>query len=295
MKKNTSAWIRLIISSCLLLCFTGILLIGIVGKGISFPLSFHFSSGNSYRDAEKYSVGNASLSVASLRNLDIDWYGGQIKVTPYDGTTLEILEQSSDSLDDDDKVHYYYNNDKLSIKYRASEFFFSFGIRNDEKKLELKIPRNLLKDLNTLDIDVTSADVFLSDLTAPRVNIDTVSGAITATNVTFNDLLNIDGVSGDCKLEGDFSQIKSDTVSGQIEVNSRTTPKSLDLESVSGDFSLTIPSDSNFTAEHDSASGDFNCDFTTTTHGDEKICGDGSNEYSFDTVSGNVEIHKALS
>ena len=73
---------------------------------------------------------------------------------------------------------------------------------------------------------------------------------------------------------------------------SEKAPTSIEAETVSGEIILYLPEDTGFTAELDSVSGEFKCDFEVSEKKDRYQSGDSSNYYEFDTVSGDVRIKK---
>ncbi|MDD6847516.1 MAG: DUF4097 family beta strand repeat-containing protein [Oscillospiraceae bacterium] len=65
----------------------------------------------------------------------------------------------------------------------------------------------------------------------------------------------------------------------------------IDMESVSGNVNITIPEKiGGFTADYDTVSGDFSTDFSVKTIGNSHTYGDGSAEFDFETVSGDIKI-----
>lgn len=296
MTKKTSALIRLIASSLVALILIGILLTGILGKGFHFNSNFSFGFGNHYDNAGDYSAGNGSVAADTLNDLEINWISGEINILPTDGAEIEIQERSSGNLEKKDKLHYLYRDGKLTIQYKESNTWFnlfSFSSQED-KKLEVKIPRRLISQLSDVRVDSTSADINISDLTTKKLSLDNVSGTVTGKNVTVSERVDSDTVSGSISMEGSLSNIDSESVSGSCTYISAVTPRSVDMESVSGDITLTLPENSNFKAEYDTVSGDFNCNFSTTNKEDSVICGDGKNDFDFETVSGDISLSPLL-
>lgn len=294
MTKKSSAWIRLIAFSIVALVLTGVLLIGCFGEGFSFDsdFSFGFFSGVHYSNADAYAVGNGSVAADTLTDVEIHWRSGAITIMPSDGKQIEITESPSEKLKDKDKLRYLYKNGKLTIQYKKSSFsFFSFS-SSSRKKLEVKIPRNLISQLSDVTIDNVSADVELSNLTTKTLYIDNVSGIVKGKDITASKKTDIETVSGDITVQGSLGGIVSDTVSGDCTYTSDTTPENIDMESVSGDILVTLPQDASFKADYDTVSGDFFCDFDTTNNGDSVVHGSGENNFSFDTVSGNIRLWK---
>lgn len=270
---STAQIVQILAKIVLIVCIITIVVVVVVkGSLFNFKLgTIHFGNGNIYDNADKYSVGNGSVEADTLDTLNIDWIDGSVQVLLYDGATIEISEEGSDSLEEKKRVHYYYNNGKLDIQYQKSGSIFQFGKTGYNKKLTVRIPRALAENIQSFDGTFVSTAVTLTQITAKDVNIDIVSG--------------------DVSLSGSYEDLEMDSVSGNLEITSAITPKNVECDSVSGDVKLYIPTASEFRAEMDSVSGDIDCDLSYDSK-DEGVIkkGDDSNSYEFDSVSGDVTI-----
>lgn len=177
------------------------------------------------------------------------------------------------------------------------------------KRLRIGIPRGQLAALDSLSVDVASAEVLLRELTVRQAEIDSASGALTVQGGMYG-FLDFDSASGGCRVEaatvtsfemdtasgdacldGNFQTADFGSASGSLTLRSGTVLREVEFDSASGDCDLTVPADAGFTAELDSASGDLNVEgFQGQVHRDTFTCGDGRWEYSFDTASGDVFI-----
>ena len=267
--KKRRAILRLVISAIILLALMSILIHGLYGRGNgwNFPF-FSIGFGDTYADADKYAIGDTSISADSLDEIDIDWIGGKLQIETYEGDAIELQETAPGVIDEDDRVRSYYDNGVLKIRFRKSEFL-AFRLKSIDKTLTIRIPEKLYSNpnasLTNLDIDNVSADVSVSGLRIHQCTVDTVSG--------------------DISLDGAVEQLETDSVSGDCQLTSSTTPANIDTDSVSGDVMITVPGDSQFSIDYDSVSGDLTNDFPTTGNSQ-------SNHWEFDSVSGNVTIRK---
>lgn len=270
-KSKTSAWIRLITSSVLLLMLVLFLVMGITKRGFDLPI-FSFGSSH-YPNADRYTVGNTSISATELKDIEINWISGAVEIETYKGDTIEVSETCPNSLSEGDRVRSLYENGTLTIQFRESRFV-PFGSYSGNKTLHIRIPETLAKNVRDLTLDSVSSDNTVSGLTVQNCKIDNVSGQII-----------VDGTVKDFDL---------DTVSGDCQLTSYVSPNSVNTDSVSGDFTLIIPDSANFTIQHDSVSGKINSDFSTTLSGDDEYtCGNGGTDnWDFDSVSGDVFIQK---
>lgn len=268
---KTSAWIRLVAATIIAVALIAVLVLGIANGGVHFPI-FSFGGSFNYPNGDKYTAGDTTITADQLKEIEINWTGGLVRIETYEGDTIQIHETASSSLSADDRVHSYYdNNGKLSIQYRKSQFML-FSSYNGSKELYVKIPSRLAGDIHSLSLDSVSAECSITGLTVKDVEIDNVSGGIT--------------------VDSNVESFELDTVSGDCSLTSQTVPHEVSSDSVSGDFTLTVPADASFSIEQDSVSGDVDSEFTTSSKNGRLICGDGKNDWEFDSVSGDVYVRK---
>ena len=130
---------------------------------------------------------------------------------------------------------------------------------------------------------------------ARETDIDMVSGDVVISG-DFGEL-DIDTVSGDVKLEGSAKSMDVDGTSATIELRLTQAPATIDVDTVSGNVSLLLPAETTgFEANVDAVSG------TVSVHGFDDVTktkdycrfGDGSIKINVDAVSGNLKIDKNL-
>lgn len=126
-----------------------------------------------------------------------------------------------------------------------------------------------------IEAESTSGDVYCENVTARKFESSTVSGKATAKSSNISE--------ADCS-----------STSGDIAIESKKAMSELRCNSISGSVSVTLPThQSGFTAKYDTISGDFRCDFATTSLGKHEVqYGDGSANIYFDTTSGDMRIIK---
>ena len=205
-----------------------------------------------------------------------------------------------------------------------------FGQR--DKELEVLLPRELAGELVTMAVSNTSGEMSVAGCKAETMNLSSVSGQLSVNSCSAEELalnnvsgdvslnevsatekitvstvsggmelsgvdaeaLDLDTVSGGCKLSGSARNLHVSTISGDIFASLTAEPLDVDMDSVSGGLALELPPASNFTAEHDSVSGSFKCDFATEDLGGGRVrCGSGSGaEIRMNTTSGGMEIKR---
>lgn len=255
--------------------------------GFSFP-SFNFSimGGEHYSNSEKYTAGNVTIQPDSdtenaLSEIRVDWIDGTVEVSSVDGLReISIEEEGSADMAESDRVHSYYHNGILEIQYRESGWYF-FKSSPGNKHLKVKIPAELAKGLKNIDGDFVSSDVTIQNLHTDSLLLDTVSGETKFTGTV-------------------LKEIDYDSVSGEGTFNLSAAPKELATDSVSADITVVLPETASFETKLDTVSGRLSCELPTNSQEKEDgnyyiSCGDGVNEFDFDSVSGDVGIRAAKS
>jgi len=230
-----------------------------VRNSVTSPVSYK------YDNSDKYIAGNGSVPASQVKNLDIDWVSGSVRVIPGSGSEVRFYEEYKGALEDDFVMRWYLDGSNLRIRYRKAGTLVG---DTSDKRLTVEVPSSLI--LSNLDVDYVSCDVTVQ---------------VNAVNYGF------DGVSGSLTLKADTPRIvEIDTVSGNLNMEFARCPDKLDIDSVSGNASVRIPSSSGFSASFDSVSGSFKSSIPMTIDGKRYIAGDGKSDFSFDSVSGSVEI-----
>ena len=254
---------------------------------------------------KNYTVCDASGELRlteEIRGLDIDWSSGNIDIKTHDGKEIIVRETAQDN--ESNRLRYRVENGTLYIRQRKSGIVV-FGI-NKGKDLEILLPEG---QYELIELDVASAEMSLRDTHADRIDVDSASGDLKVYGCIFNSVefdsasgsiildasnagkFEMDTASGSAELNGQGESISFDSASGDLTVVSSVTPVKIDMDSASGRADITIPTDSQFTAELDSASGGLNVEgFSGNSRKDSYICGNGSAEYEFSTASGAVTI-----
>lgn len=200
----------------------------------------------------------------------------------------------------------------------------------EDKGLEVLVPEELAKNLEDLDISGSAGPVTLegfdcseleistvsgavevTDCTAEEVDVSTVSGSVKLNVVNGTESLDVSTVSGGISVEkstsgavsmetvsgaigydGEAGTLSISTVSGAVETDLAVCPTEADMESVSGSLRMKLPASADFTAEHDTVSGDFSCGFTGEANGGKFRVGSGGNKLRMSTTSGDMSIER---
>ena len=282
---KTSAIIRIVICVILL-----VLLIGVAVLAVHFwngNFDWHWNGismgGYTYKDSKDYISGARDIDPSGIRNVEINWIGGEINVACGDSDKISLTEDSG--LAEDDQLHSLVKGDTLYIQFCAPRT----GIYSmpENKALTVTIPKGM--KLDKLDIDAVSARGDIQGIQAEYCMVDNVSGRYTLSDCSFYDL-KINTVSGECSFSGTLRTLDMDTVSGGLRAVLLAPVEKISMDSVSGELELYIPEGMGFRAEIDSVSGDLECSLPMSKKGDTYICGDGAAEIEMDTVSGDMSI-----
>ncbi len=286
-KVNGSAVARIAIWAVVLVILTGIFVcVMLMGEeGYMFGINF---GGYRYEDADSYQVGNGE-SLESVTSLDIDWIDGKVTIVPAKGDKVVISE---DYKGDEDalRLRWKIESGKLTIKYQKSGLSALFK-KTSGKTLTLEVPQAMLDKMSEVDLSLVSADLLITDMTALETDIELVSGDVVMSG-DFGQL-DIDTVSGDVKLEGTVKSADIDGTSAVIELCLVETPTGIEVDTVSGNVSILLPENvKGFEVNLDAVSGslyvnDFDS-LAQTKH--QCIYGDGSLKINVEAVSGNLKI-----
>jgi len=321
---------RIIVLSIVAVLLVAVIFVGIKvwDRGV-FSLNLGIRSSYFYNDSEKYTLGGAELT-GELTDLDINWVSGSVNIVAGDGDKIIISETSSNGdIEDNYKLRYLFEDGKLTIKYQKSGLIKRI-FDDSQKALVLTIPAAYLDSMDDVEIDVVSANLNIGTIKCSTMNIDNVSGLITAADIS-GDRADFCSVSGEIKVETlNFSKINiktvssdisikdssvsdkltvdttsgkiivntsnvnyfdCDTISGEINCNFTNCPVEMDIESISGNVDVEIPDNDGFALTFDSASGDININgFATTKESDKYIYKIKDAEFDFETISGDFSL-----
>ncbi len=257
---------------------------------------------------EAVAEGENSYSVSDdIKNLDIEWVSGNVKIVRGEGEHITFAESDPDGIDADDKLYYTIEGDTLKIECCNSDTI-SIGINIDggcgNKKLVVNVPYALedvyidttsadvdmdgLEILDKLYISTTSGRVFIANMGAGNVELDSTSGSLQFEGSCREFVA--DSVSGLVIFTGSCRDIEADTSSGQVRFVLDTIPEEISADTVSGDVSMYLPPEASFELEYDTVSGDLECDFPVKMRGDGYVVGNGGAEIDVDTTSGSLSL-----
>lgn len=264
-------------------------------------------------DARYTETGGGTVQ-DTVTALDIDWRDGSVTVEPYDGDAVTFSERRDGEpvSDPDEAMRWYFADGALHIRYKKWTLLYIESKTQTGKDLVVYLPRAMAENLTKIQIDNLSSALTLRDLNATSlVEIDTLSGGVTLTNVTADHIdidtasgdvnatgivcreLNVDVASGRITASGAIRKINADTVSGALILTPGADAQTIDCDSVSGNITVILPADIGVTVDMESVSGRIDSTVALTSSGGRHTAGNGAVEIDVDTVSGNLILRTA--
>lgn len=243
----------------------------------------------SFQEPEITGYGVA-LDAASIRDMEIEWAAGSIKILPKDITEIRIAEEGVNQ--SEKPMVWKVRDGKLAIQYAENKkISLGIGIQWDDiiKDLIIEVPKDWQCD--SLEVTAAAASLEVKDLTIREMEFDGASGSCVFDNCTV-ETLDLDTASGNVHFTGSLQQMDCDAASADILLELSNVPRSLDMDTASGDLDVTLPAEAGFTVTLDTLSGDFESDFDTTMRAGSYVAGNGRCRIDVDAMSGDVTIRK---
>lgn len=283
-----------------------------------------FGAGSTYPNADKYTAGDREIT-GQIHALEIDWPSGAVTVRTDSTETVTVKETTKAELSENQKVHTWVDGDTLHVQFCKSGSNYT---KKEPKTVEITLPESV--GLETLEIDVASADVDCTGISAKtaqldassgdlsfdgsadafkgnassgdihftgkadRIETNTSSGQIAISQSGQSALISADASSGDITVSAEQAdQVKTNTSSGKHEIRLQAVPQETTVNTSAGDVRLYLPEQADLTARISTASGDVNFELPMSkTADDTYVCGSGSNSLKISTSSGDISILK---
>lgn len=283
-----------------------------------------------YRDmAQSFSEDGAYAIDAShltqAETLEIKWPAGNIQVHVYDGSDFLVLESAEEGITQQQALCCGLEGNALFVQYCAPQ---AVQTALPVKDLEIMLPQTMVDAAVNADFEIGDAVLNLDGVTFDAMQIHAKDGAITAQQFNITGTLNIETVSANASISGQLENVvfssdsgslqldggdvlcsvEAQTQSGNINVNanihrmrasaysgklsiqSPICPYALDLSTRTGDIALTLPSQSDFTLDFSSDSGNLISELSVVEARGAYVRGDGIAGFHVKTVSGDLQI-----
>ena len=257
------------------------------------PVDVEISTMETTASPEEEVTGyGVALDAASIREMEIEWAAGSIKIQPMEITEIRIAEEGKDR--EKNPMVWNVREGKLSIQYsKNTDHAFGMGLvlgKEESKNLIIEVPFGWQCD--SLEIDAASASLEVRELTIREMEFDGASGTCIFGNCTV-EKLDLDTASGDVRFTGSLQQLDCDSASADILLELTNVPRSIELDTASGDLEVTLPADAGFAVTLDALSSDFRSDFDTIRRNNSYVAGNGRCRIDVDAMSGDVTVRKA--
>ena len=257
------------------------------------PVDVEIATMESTASPEEEVTGyGVALDASSIREMEIEWAAGSIKIQPMEITEIRIAEEGKDR--ENNPMVWNVREGKLSIQYsKNTDHAFGMGLvlgKEESKNLIIEVPFGWQCD--SLEIDAASASLEVRELTIREMEFDGASGTCIFDNCTV-EKLDLDTASGDVRFTGSLQQLDCDSASADILLELTNVPRSIELDTASGDLEVTLPADAGFTVTLDALSSDFRSDFDTIRRNNSYVAGNGRCRIDVDAMSGEVTVRKA--
>ncbi len=230
----------------------------------------------------------AVVPADQISELEIQWIAGSVTIQPGDTEDIRISETGELSK----PMVWKISENKLIIRSCKDDFSLLSGwaMSRLSKDLTIIVPKDWTP--REIEINTTSADIDISDLTVGDIDIDSVSGQSSLTNCVAEGL-SLDSVSGNIHFTGSLGALDCNTVSASCTIVTDRVPRELDLECVSGDMDVTLPESAGFSVKMEGLVKNLSSDFPVTKNGNIYTAGDGACQISFEGMSGDLSIRQA--
>lgn len=261
-----------------------------------------------------------------VEGLSIRWAVGPVSVMPGEGPLITVTEYASRPLEEGERLALSSSGGVLEVGWNGS--LLPLGALQDlEKRVEVKVPPELLSQLEELscwnisgEVSVSGAfaqelslgslagDLFLTGVSGEKAAVSTVSGDIQWSQGQARELsvkstsgavqvvgmraeeCHLKTVTGPLEYRGAGGRLFGESVTGSLRAQLTACPAEGELGSVQGDIFLTLPENNGFQARHSSVSGHFTSDFSGSGQGGGFFYKGGGPLLSFTTTSGDVRI-----
>lgn len=233
----------------------------------------------------------AELDPAGVKEIEIQWAAGNIRIEPTDTNKILIRENAVENAKH--TIFWEQDGDELSVKFSKEDTIKLFGINDNSvsgKDLTIYVPKDWL--CNSLDIDAAMATITINNLIIKEVEIDSASGECIFGDCIL-DSLDLDTASGDVHFTGELKELDCDAASANINALLFNVPQRISVDTLSGNLDITLPDGAGFTLKMDALSKDFVSDFETTQKNGSFITGNGRCQINVDAMSGDVRIRKS--
>ena len=241
-------------------------------------------------DDSNYTVGDGSVAVENLTEIDLDWVDGTVTIISCKDSYPSLTEKSKNELTEGSLLRWHLSEDgKLTIKYRESSFFLGRG-QNKQKDLILRIPERFAENLS-IKIHVSSTTVFLDGIAAKSVSVESDKGNVAMLSGSVAEELLIHTASGKILVSGVVTE-RFELVSkkNEIKVDAVLLPKEAVIETGEKDIRIAFSGVPSISLNFNSEKGKYASDFALDEQDGRLLSGDGYTKLDVTTKSGTLYL-----
>lgn len=266
---------RIVLFSMIALVLLCVLLAGLGLSSFAKPVSSQIVSVQSTGSEYEFALEEVS-------GLAISWAPGDIDIQPADQDTVTVSEERSGG----SSMVVRHRGSTLEIESGENKWRLGGG-KSAQKDLSVRVPRDWL--CQSLEISAAAAGIWVDGLPITNVVLNTASGDCAFTDCAVEEM-QVNTASGDLDYSGVLKRLELKGASADCNLRLSDAPAAIGMNTASGDLNLTLPDNCGFTLDRSSLSGAFQSDFATTTENDKIVCGDGTCQITFSSLSGNINI-----
>ena len=219
-------------------------LVALLLAGCDYKGNINFT----YDHPERYQVGDAELE-QSVREIDVDWVGGNIDIVYADIPGVRIHEQAACSLTDSLRMRYYVDDEGcLDIQFCQSGIKYNVQktsiLEDIEKNLTIEVPRGTV--LDGIELDGVSTHVRIDSVRSRKLDVDGVFFDVFAQYPELPKEIDVDGVDGNLTLmvpAGAGMTVEMSGVKKYLNITSERPTRKESGKTVIGDGSCDIDID----------------------------------------------------
>lgn len=247
-----------------------LVLVGAVALGLTGIVGV---TGYHYANAEMYTAGPTEIA-GPVKNLDVDWTSGEVKIAYHSGSTVLIEETANKALDADTQLRWWLDGDTLRIRYEKEGLRFHWNL---EKYLTVTLPEGTV--LGDVNLSATSGSLLVPAMVADTLNLGVTSGQISADACARK--IDAGATSGDVvlRVSGKADSITAGSTSGKIDLEAPDGSNTVKLSATSGSISATVKETDSFKAG--------------TTSGDIQAVLGQADQVEIGATSGTVDVKAA--
>ncbi len=143
-----------------------------------------------------------------------------------------------------------------------------------------------------LEINAALSDLTVTGVTCSEVSLSLAAGSADFQNCVLGEL-ELDAAASSLAYTGQLTEFSMDSASGGANLVLTNVPRSIEMDTASGDLNLTLPAGASFDAKLETLSGDFTSDFSFTVSARGRYqAGTGGCRIEMDSMSGDLNIYQ---